>query len=79
MVSLFFSAVALIVSTVGMKCTHFMDNLPEIKSKVAVSGGVLFLLAGEPFIIQYNASNDISFVILYFVAFFLIISHAAGC
>lgn len=48
-VSLFFSAVALIVSTVGMKCTHFMDNLPEIKSRVAVSGGVLFVLSGEPF------------------------------
>ncbi|XP_017262572.1 claudin-19 [Kryptolebias marmoratus] len=45
-VSLFLSAVALIVSTVGMKCTHFMDNMPETKSKVAVTGGVLFVLSG---------------------------------
>ncbi|XP_037530548.1 claudin-19 [Nematolebias whitei] len=45
-VSLFFSAVALIVSTVGMKCTRFMDNMPESKSKVAATGGFLFMLAG---------------------------------
>uniref|UniRef100_A0A1A7WCE9 Claudin n=2 Tax=Iconisemion striatum TaxID=60296 RepID=A0A1A7WCE9_9TELE len=45
-VSLFLSAVALIVSTVGMKCTRLMDSMPESKAKVAVTGGMLFLISG---------------------------------
>ncbi|KAG9339744.1 hypothetical protein JZ751_023412 [Albula glossodonta] len=37
---------AIIISVVGMKCTKVGDNNPLIKSRIAVSGGVLFLLAG---------------------------------
>lgn len=46
LVSIFLSVVALIVSTVGMKCTRFMDGKPESKSITAVVGGVMFMVAG---------------------------------
>ncbi|KAG8507626.1 Claudin-19, partial [Galemys pyrenaicus] len=38
--------VAMILSVVGMKCTRVGDSNPIAKGRVAVSGGVLFLLAG---------------------------------
>uniref|UniRef100_UPI0037E88151 claudin-19 n=1 Tax=Semicossyphus pulcher TaxID=241346 RepID=UPI0037E88151 len=46
MFSILLSAVALLVSTVGMKCTHFMDSKPESKSFTAMIGGILFIVAG---------------------------------
>lgn len=46
LLSILFSAVALLVSTVGMKCTHFMDGKPDSKSITAMIGGVLFIIAG---------------------------------
>ncbi|XP_069775214.1 claudin-19-like isoform X1 [Narcine bancroftii] len=36
----------IIVSVVGMKCTKVGDNNPLTKSRMAISGGVLFLMAG---------------------------------
>ncbi|XP_047443240.1 claudin-19 [Mugil cephalus] len=44
--SLFLSAVALMVSTVGMKCTRFMDGMPENKATTAMIGGVMFMISG---------------------------------
>ncbi|XP_037624869.1 claudin-1 [Sebastes umbrosus] len=46
LLSIFLSAVALMVSTVGMKCTRFMDDKAEIKSTTAMVGGIMFLVAG---------------------------------
>ncbi|XP_074525206.1 claudin-19 [Halichoeres trimaculatus] len=46
LLSILFSAVALLVSTVGMKCTHFMDGKPDSKSITAMIGGILFIIAG---------------------------------
>ncbi|KAM4549422.1 claudin-1 [Odontesthes bonariensis] len=46
LISLFLSAVALMVSTVGMKCTHFMDSMPKSKSTIALIGGILFMVSG---------------------------------
>ncbi|KAK2835482.1 hypothetical protein Q5P01_015966 [Channa striata] len=46
MFSIFLSAVAVIVSTVGMKCTHFMDGDPKSKSTVAMIGGIMFMVSG---------------------------------
>ncbi|XP_026201083.1 claudin-1 [Anabas testudineus] len=44
--SIFLSAVAVIVSTVGMKCTHFMDDKARTKAMIALIGGILFLVSG---------------------------------
>lgn len=44
--SMFLSTLAVLVSTVGMKCTHFMDARPESKSTTAMAGGIMFLIAG---------------------------------
>ncbi|XP_041862635.1 claudin-7-like [Melanotaenia boesemani] len=46
LVSLFLSAVAVMVSVVGMKCTHFLDDVPDSKSKTALTGGILFMISG---------------------------------
>ncbi|XP_078281756.1 claudin-19-like isoform X1 [Rhinoraja longicauda] len=45
-VSVVLGFIGIIVSVVGMKCTKVGDNKPLTKSRVAVSGGVLFLMAG---------------------------------
>ncbi|XP_029004722.1 claudin-7-B-like isoform X2 [Betta splendens] len=47
MLSIFLSAVAVVVSTVGMKCTHFMDDKAPTKAAVALIGGVMFMMAGS--------------------------------
>lgn len=39
--------VAMVLSVVGMKCTRVGDSNPTAKGRIAISGGVLFLLAGE--------------------------------
>ncbi|KAM9384257.1 claudin-19 isoform 2-T2 [Pholidichthys leucotaenia] len=46
LLSLFISALALIVSTVGMKCTRFMEGMPEGKATTAVVGGIMFMVSG---------------------------------
>uniref|UniRef100_A0A8I3NPN7 Claudin n=1 Tax=Canis lupus familiaris TaxID=9615 RepID=A0A8I3NPN7_CANLF len=38
--------VAMVLSVVGMKCTRVGDSNPTAKGRIAISGGVLFLLAG---------------------------------
>nr|URX57468.1 claudin 1b [Lateolabrax maculatus] len=45
LLSIFLSTVALLISTVGMKCTRFMDDKPESKSITAMIGGILFMVA----------------------------------
>ncbi len=46
LLSIFISTVAVLVSTVGMKCTHFMDSKPDSKSTTAMTGGIMFMVAG---------------------------------
>lgn len=43
--SIFLVAVALMVAAVGMKCTTCLADNKQQKSKVALAGGVLFILA----------------------------------
>lgn len=45
-VSVLLGFIGIIVSVVGMKCTKVGDNNPATKTRIAVTGGVLFLLAG---------------------------------
>lgn len=45
-VSVLMGFIGIIVSVVGMKCTKVGDNNPAIKTRIAVTGGGLFLLAG---------------------------------
>ncbi|XP_029939363.1 claudin-7 [Salarias fasciatus] len=46
LLSLFLSALALMVSTVGMKCTRFMDGMAKSKSTTAMIGGIMFMISG---------------------------------
>ncbi|TKS74642.1 Claudin-19 [Collichthys lucidus] len=46
LLSILLSSVALLISIVGMKCTHFMDGRPKGKSATAMAGGILFMIAG---------------------------------
>ncbi|XP_069378074.1 claudin-1 [Paralichthys olivaceus] len=46
LLSILLSAVALMVSTVGMKCTRFMDEKAESKSITAMIGGIMFMVSG---------------------------------
>ncbi|XP_075045982.1 claudin-19 isoform X1 [Mixophyes fleayi] len=45
-VAMLLGFMGIIISVVGMKCTKVGDNNPIIKGRIAISGGVLFLLAG---------------------------------
>lgn len=45
-VSVLLGFIGIIVSVVGMKCTKVGDNNPATKTRIAVTGGALFLLAG---------------------------------
>ncbi|XP_060731158.1 claudin-1 [Tachysurus vachellii] len=38
--------IAILVAAVGMKCTKCMEDNMEVKSKVAMAGGVIFVVAG---------------------------------
>ncbi|XP_076009133.1 claudin-1 [Genypterus blacodes] len=44
--SILLSCVALLVSTVGMKCTRFMDGRDKSKNTAAMTGGILFMISG---------------------------------
>uniref|UniRef100_A0A8C1TY98 Claudin n=1 Tax=Cyprinus carpio TaxID=7962 RepID=A0A8C1TY98_CYPCA len=44
--SIFLCGVGLLVAAVGMKCTTCLSDEKEQKNKVAVAGGVLFIIAG---------------------------------
>ncbi|XP_026160457.1 claudin-7 [Mastacembelus armatus] len=46
LLSIFLSAVAVMVSTVGMKCTHFMDDKAGSKATIAMIGGIMFMVSG---------------------------------
>lgn len=45
-ISVLFGFMGIIISVVGMKCTKVGDNNPTTKTRIAVTGGALFLLAG---------------------------------
>ncbi|KAF4088822.1 hypothetical protein AMELA_G00059090 [Ameiurus melas] len=38
--------IAILVASVGMKCTKCMEDNVDLKNKVAVAGGVVFIIAG---------------------------------
>lgn len=59
-ISVLMGFIGIIVSVVGMKCTKVGDNNPQTKSRIAVSGGVLFLLAGERLFFKEKSSVDLS-------------------
>lgn len=46
MASIIFSLISILVDVVGMRCTTCMAEQPEQKDKVALAGGVLFIIAG---------------------------------
>ncbi|XP_073332824.1 claudin-19-like [Pagrus major] len=46
LISIFLSTVAVLISTLGMKCTHFMDSKPGSKATTAMVGGIMFMIAG---------------------------------
>lgn len=45
--SVLLSFISLMVEMVGMRCTTFMAAEPEQKDKVALAGGVIFIIAGQ--------------------------------
>lgn len=52
-ISVLLGFIGIIVSVVGMKCTKVGDNNPSTKTRIAVTGGALFLLAGGAWSISY--------------------------
>ncbi|KAM3865827.1 claudin-1 [Diretmus argenteus] len=44
--SLLLCAISILVATVGMKCTTCLEEAPEQKNKVALVGGILFIISG---------------------------------
>lgn len=46
-IALIFGLVSIIVSTMGMKCINIGSRSDQSKGKIALSGGVLFILAGK--------------------------------
>lgn len=44
--SVLFSFIAMLVAVVGMRCTTCLADSPEQKDKVALAGGVVFIIAG---------------------------------
>ncbi|XP_068196920.1 claudin-1 [Antennarius striatus] len=44
--SILLSFISILVETVGMRCTTCMADNPEQKDKVALTGGVIFIIAG---------------------------------
>jgi len=46
-ISLLLGFFGIIVSVVGMKCTKVGEDDPITKSRIAVAGGVLFVLSGK--------------------------------
>lgn len=41
--------IAVLVDMVGMRCTTCMSDQPEVKDKVALAGGVMFIIGGQSF------------------------------
>lgn len=39
--------ISILVEVVGMRCTTCMAEEPEQKDKVALAGGVIFIIAGQ--------------------------------
>ncbi|KAF7223201.1 claudin-1 [Nothobranchius furzeri] len=44
--SILLSLLSLLVAMVGMKCTTCMEEQPQLKGKVAMAGGIVFVIAG---------------------------------
>ncbi|XP_054889392.1 claudin-1 [Poeciliopsis prolifica] len=44
--AIFLCFISIMVTVVGMECTTFMGKQPQKKSKVALAGGVIFIIAG---------------------------------
>ncbi|XP_029906358.1 claudin-1 [Myripristis murdjan] len=46
LLSIFLSSVALMVATVGMKCTRFLETKEQSKSIAAMAAGIMFMISG---------------------------------
>lgn len=46
LLSIFLSVVGVLVSTLGMKCTRFLDGKNMTKAHTAMTGGIIFIIAG---------------------------------
>lgn len=64
-VSVLLGFIGIIVSVVGMKCTKVGDNNPATKTRVAVTGGALFLLAGGIFAVMNRFACKLKYPQLY--------------
>ncbi|XP_006800255.2 claudin-19 [Neolamprologus brichardi] len=53
-VSVLLGFIGIIVSVVGMKCTKVGDNNPATKTRIAMTGGALFLLAGATVVLSIS-------------------------
>lgn len=45
--SILLSLISILVEVVGMRCTTCMAQEPEQKDKVALAGGIIFIIAGQ--------------------------------
>lgn len=60
--AIFFSFISILVEMVGMRCTTCMADEPERKDKVALAGGIIFIIAGQStidFLKHHQACQDI--------------------
>ena len=57
LVSILLASVGVLVSTVGMKCTRFLDGSDKTKNAVAMAGGIMFMLAGIVGPLSVNCSR----------------------
>lgn len=55
--SILLSGLGLLVAMVGMKCTTCLADAPEQKDKVAIAGGVFFIVAGQQETCSVHISN----------------------
>lgn len=46
MTGIIVGGLAILIAAAGMKCTKFMSEDKQIKGKVALAGGIMFLIAG---------------------------------
>lgn len=57
-IAAFLCGVGLLVAAVGMKCTTCLSDNTEQKNKVAMAGGVLFIIADKWLFTFTHSRND---------------------
>lgn len=46
-ISIVLGVIGIGIATMGMKCTHCGDDNKTTKARIAMTGGIVFLVAGE--------------------------------